>query len=307
MQTQELREHRQVRDVTDIPTLSVVVPWHNTHPTREASWDWMHRWYRQNLPFAEIIQIQPEENEEFNKPTLVNKGVQLAQGEVVIIADSDVLPTVPGVLQEAAAHALYAPWVVPHGQVLRLREEPTARLLTAPVTTTVYPYGPLVRHPYMGVAGGGLIVIRRERFLVMGGFDPVFKGWGGEDTAFGVAADTLLGQHLRYSHVPLLHFYHPPGPRAIHSEYANNVRRVDLYRILAGHGKEVLAQQLGVSVPPRDGWLMTRPKREDSVYEWLLYLNYIGVKPRAAQYGQKLALMNLAVNAEHLRPVVREV
>lgn len=307
MQTQELREHRQARDVTDVPTLSVVVPWHNTHPTRAQSWHWMRRWYEQNMPFAEIIQVQPDEGEEFNKPSLVNKGVQRASGEVVIIADSDVLPAVPDVLPAAASHALYAPWVVPHGQVLRLRDEVTVKLLGEPVTTKVFPYGPLVRHPYMGVAGGGMLVIRRERFLAMGGFDPVFKGWGGEDTAFGIAADTLLGQHLRYAHVPLLHFYHPPGPRAVHVEYARNSKRVELYRVLAAHGKEALAQQLGVSVPSRDGWLMTRPERDDSIYEWLLYLNYLGVKVRSSQIGQKRLLMNMAVSAEYRQPQVREM
>lgn len=299
MQAQSVLDRWRVKDITDVPTLSVVVPWHNTHPTRAQSWNWVKRWYQKHLLTAELIEVQPDEGQPFHKPTLVNRGVQKASGQVVIVADSDVIPTVPGVLQTAAHHALYAPWVVPHGQVLRLREEPTVDFLGEPVTTTRFPSGPLVRHPYKGIAGGGLFVIRRDRFLAAGGFDPVFTGWGGEDTAFGIAADTLLGPHLRYLHVPLVHFYHPPGPRSLHEDYAKNVKRVELYRTLAAYGKDALAAQLGVPVPEQEEWRMKRPTRDDSVFEWLMYLNYLGVKVRSGMTGQKLALINLAVNAEY--------
>ena len=38
MQAQSVLDRWRVRDITDVPTLSVVVPWHNTHPTRAQSW-----------------------------------------------------------------------------------------------------------------------------------------------------------------------------------------------------------------------------------------------------------------------------
>lgn len=280
------------------PAVSVVVPWHNTHPTRAQSWAWLRRWYEHHMPDAEIIEVQPGNGEEFNKPTLVNTGVQKASGEVVIVADSDVIPAVPGILQLAAQHALYAPWVVPHGQVFRLRPEPTTRLLGKPVTTTAFPYTPLVRHPYRGIPGGGAFAIRRELFMQIGGFDPAFTGWGGEDSAFGVVADSLLGVHLRYHHIPLLHLYHPPGPRSLHKDYAANVKRVQFYRQLAEQGREALAQHVGVIPPVRVSQSLPRPKRQDSITAWLLYLNSLGVKVSPRVASQKLSLISMAVNAE---------
>lgn len=282
----------------DVPKLSVVVPWHNTHPTRAQSWRWLKRWYEKNMPFAELVEVQPDEGDDFHKPTLVNAGVEKAHGAVVIVADSDVIPMHPEVLRTAARHALYAPWVVPHGQVLRLRQEPTTKLLGEPPTASRFPTAPLVRHPYTGIPGGGMFIIRRDRFLSIGGFDPEFTGWGGEDTAFGVAADTLLGQHVRYVHVPLVHFFHPPGPRSLHQDYAKNVARVNLYRSLAEQGREALAQELGVPVPEPIEWKMERPQRADTVYEWLLYLGYLGAKTSRHVAVNKLALIHAALNAE---------
>jgi glycosyltransferase involved in cell wall biosynthesis len=286
-----------MRDLSQLVKISVVVPWFNRDPDREASWQWLKRWYRINMPGTELIESSPENDEDFNKPNLVNRGVQRASGDVVIITDADVLPTEPGVLQKAAEQATVASWVVPHGQVLRLRPEPTAQVLSEPVVGVTWPTGPLVRHPYRGIPGGGLIVISRDNFLAMGGFDPVFTGWGGEDSAFGIAADCLLGMHVRYDHVPLLHFYHDPGPRSVDPRYSHNISRVEAYRALA-FNRDAMARFRGIPTPPESKLLVSRPSRDDDIFEWILYLNYLGVKVGQHMRGSKLALMNHAMNNE---------
>jgi hypothetical protein len=53
----------------------------------------------------------------------------------------------------------------------------------------------------------------REAFEVIGGYDPRFRGWGGEDTAAIAAMDTLWGPHTMLPH-PLFHLHHPHAQNA---------------------------------------------------------------------------------------------
>lgn len=287
-----------MRDLREPLKVSVIVPWHNTDPDREASWQWLKLWYKENMPDAELIEISPQDGDTFNKPQLINTAAQYAAGDVLIIADADVLPAEPDALHKAMEHAAVAPWVVPHGHVLRLRPEPTAQALSADVGRSRLPHGPLIRPPYRGIAGGGLFVITRDNFLATGGFDPAFTGWGGEDTAFGIAADCLLGKHLRYDHVPLVHFYHNPGMRSLDPQYAPNMDRVQMYRRLAAAGRDAMAAFRSVPPTQESTLLVSRPERDDDVFEWLLYLNSLGVEVGQHMRGNKLALMNHAVNNE---------
>lgn len=58
---------------------------------------------------------------------------------------------------------------------------------------------------------GGLIVVPRCVWEIVGGFDERFVAWGYEDMAFDFAATTLVAAHLRVSatiHV----FHHPRSP-----------------------------------------------------------------------------------------------
>ena len=55
----------------------------------------------------------------------------------------------------------------------------------------------------------------------MNGFDENFVGWGGEDNAFKLACDQILGPVKRLDG-PLFHLWHPPTERNSHTE--NHVR-----------------------------------------------------------------------------------
>jgi hypothetical protein len=48
----------------------------------------------------------------------------------------------------------------------------------------------------------------RSTWENVGGVDPRFVGWGGEDIAFGWALDTLAGPHTNLG-APLYHLWHP--------------------------------------------------------------------------------------------------
>jgi len=55
---------------------------------------------------------------------------------------------------------------------------------------------------------GFLWVLPRASFEIMGGMDERWRGWGGEDSAFTIAADKVLGVH-RSMAINVISLWHP--------------------------------------------------------------------------------------------------
>lgn len=285
------------------PQVAVVFPWRDQgDEDRLRSKAWLTEWYGEMHPEWDLIHTDGG-SVPWNKPTAINYGVSIAKAmgaEVVIVSDTDVFP-LHDRLRTAARHAMLAPWVVPHGRVLRLRPEPTAELLRRrPGPRTKVPTSPLVRGSYRGMAGGGLFVIRADSFLATGGFDPRFTQWGAEDSAFGVCADAILGPHLRYEHIPLVHMYHDPGQRESNPHFAANVELKREYDRNALE-REAMARMRGVAPVPESQLLMTRPERSASFEDWLLYCYSLGLREQIKMVRDKFGLVALAIQEEHRR------
>jgi hypothetical protein len=287
------------------PQVAVVFPWRDQRDKdRRRSKAWLTEWYGEMHPEWDLILTDGEGAGPWNKPTAINYGVRLAKAlgaQVVVVSDTDVFP-LDDQLATAARHAMVAPWVVPHGRVLRLRQEPTAQLLKRrPGPEMRVPTSPLVRSSYRGMAGGGLFVIRVDNFLSIGGFDPRFTGWGAEDSAFGVCADTLLGAHLRYEHIPLVHMYHDPGLREANPHYGPNVELKRDYDAAAFLGRRHMFEFREMPYFSASKLLVERPSGADSYEEWLLYCYSLGLREEYKSVGTKMGLMSLAITAEHRR------
>lgn len=57
---------------------------------------------------------------------------------------------------------------------------------------------------------GGSIVVSRDAFFAIGGYDEAFVGWGGEDNEFWQRA--LTRKVWQYAYLPLAHLWHAPQP-----------------------------------------------------------------------------------------------
>lgn len=140
----------------------------------------------------------------WSKGAAVADALSRADGDILVLADADSWCD-PDALRLAVDTD--APWVVPHGKVYRLNQRGTAKLYSG-----LLQRGHTARRPYIGPAGGGLVVLGREAYELVGGIDPRFAGWGGEDISFGWALDTLVGPYVRIG-TPLHHLWHPhPAP-----------------------------------------------------------------------------------------------
>lgn len=282
------------------PRVAVVFPWkYQGDEDRQKSKAWITEWYGEMHPEWNLIHTDGHCTE-WNKPTAINFGVNLAKNmgaAVVIVSDTDVFP-LHDRLSTAVRHALVAPWVIPHGRVMRLRKEPTAALLRRDIGPRMkVPTGPLVRGSYRGMAGGGLFVMRTDSFIATGGFDPRFTKWGAEDSAFGVAADTILGQNFRYEHIPLIHLYHDPGPRETNPHYGPNVELKREYDRMALNREAMMAMR-DVPYRPSENILVDRPARSDSVEDWMLYAYSLGLCDTVKQVRDKLGIVALCIQEE---------
>jgi hypothetical protein len=107
--------------------------------------------------------------------------------------------------------------------------------------------GLLEQKPYAGMVGGGCVVLRRDTYVSCP-LDARFRGWGQEDSAWGVALTSLYGAPWRGS-ADLWHLYHPPQPRmsrsrgsmvtwAVFLEYQRAAEQGRMRAYLDGLGKK---------------------------------------------------------------------
>lgn len=144
--------------------------------------------------------------------------------DVLIIHDADVLVDLLAVreavrLVETGATA----WAVPHSEVFRLTQAETGRYYE---TGRIPVLPELTRWPYIGVEGGGAVVMRRSTYDDVP-IDPRFLGWGDEDVCWGWALRTLLGAPWR-SQSRLVHLWHPhaaPGAQRSPRWESDTLRR----------------------------------------------------------------------------------
>ena len=141
--------------------------------------------------------------------------------DVVVLADADCLPDPVGLawaVERAGVHG----WAVPGSKVRRIAPEPTADLLARDPATTDAPdfRAPLESEPHDVLPGGGIVAVNGGLWDEVGGFDPRFKGWGGEDWALGCALTTLSNSMAQIRPGVIWHLFHPaqPGGRVASKE-----------------------------------------------------------------------------------------
>lgn len=227
---------------------------------RLEAWDTVKRSLETHLPSWPIY-------EGFCDPRSWRKGEAVSDAlarmttspDILVVLDADCLVS-PDALQWSVAQVQKgAPWSVPHQLVYRLNAAATIRWRSTAWTTTRFPTPSpedLARSVYQGYAGGGVFVVRRFLYEAVGGIPYAFEGWGGEDQAFALIMDTMVGTHVR-GKADLVHLWHEPQPtKKVHTRNMHTYRKL---RIASKRGPEhfweVLQtlpgiRRLNVQVPP---------------------------------------------------------
>lgn len=190
--------------------VAVLMPSGVTDEWRGNARDFVEAWYARHVDAPVLV---GECSGEWSKGAAFADALGRASStaDVLVLADADSFIAEPrDLLRSIEKCAAGSAWIVPHSRVYRLNAEETERLHREP--TSKPRLGWTCRPMYYAVAGGGITVVRREAFEQVGGVDPRFLGWGGEDVAFGYALETLVGPAV-LDDGQLVHLWHPhPAP-----------------------------------------------------------------------------------------------
>lgn len=201
--------------------LSLIVPLRlERGSVRERSWRWLRQYWAHELPDAEVV-IGRSSGPVFSKTRAVNDAVRRSRGRILCVIDADAY--LPGYVIQACADRLEIDlsrgvrrWFIPYTALYRLTEEASSVVLgSSPLDPYRLPSPPpdeWVESTVGSLHGrryGAMIVIYpREAFDLLGGMDPRFEGWGGEDIAFARALDTLYAKHKTTPN-DVNHIWHP--------------------------------------------------------------------------------------------------
>lgn len=214
--------------------VGLIVPRLAGDPPRDAAWSFVRRRYEALHPDLDVIEADGVHTQPWTKTGAVNRAVEECDHEVLVIADADLIVGA-GALARAVDLSRTG-WAVPHSTVYRLDKDRTQAVLDGPVDVDPCPVidRHLSRKAYYGHAGGGVVVIARWAWTIVGGFDERFDVWGGEDVSLGWALRTLVGPGLRI-HGPLWHLWHPQQSSYNDARFAEGMRLTNRYRQAAGN------------------------------------------------------------------------
>lgn len=232
---------RDYRGVDVIVPLSKQLP-----PEREAAWNHVKAWYHRQFPEWNIIEgICP--TVEWVKGRAIDDALGRAKGEVIVVADCDVIMDPIALRQSVIMVQHGAPWSQPHTMVHRANAAMTQLILrqSAEADPLIPAAAQCERPPHATAPGGGIFAMKRVNYDAIGGIPQAFRGWGSEDKALALLADTLLGPCAQGSAV-LVHLFHPHQQER--KQPQNNVGLLRKLGHAAQHGKDTLVS-LTASLP----------------------------------------------------------
>jgi hypothetical protein len=142
----------------------------------------------------------------YSRSWAFNAGARHARAPVLVLHDNDML--VPRDYATQALKRVREGWEVLNLKrfVFYLSQRHTQAVLSQQASLTASAPESIVQN----LEGGGSMVITREAFDAIGGFDEGFVGWGGEDVEFWERAQTR--RVWPYAHLPIVHLWHAAQP-----------------------------------------------------------------------------------------------
>jgi hypothetical protein len=184
------------------PKVSMLVPWRSVEPTRVANWAWLQKRWAARWPTLEIVIGTDDGTDPFNACAAINDAAQAATGDVFLITDADVVTADIDELKRCAemVYRREVPWMLPWERMVCLNDEDTRSVLESDparerirISEQMENRGER-RH---NQPPGSIQCVSREAFYTIGGYDERFRGWGGGDSSFFWAMDTIIGPHKR--------------------------------------------------------------------------------------------------------------
>jgi len=214
-----------------LPVTRMIVPRRRDNGHRDRLWAFCRQHWRDNLDGLGDWQLAEGHHDDgpFNRSAAINRAAELGatrEWDVAIILDADVILDPTQVFDGVRLAAETGCMVLPFRKRLSLTEAGTREIVDHPAVG--YPWGQWVEEEQDWNVSTAVIVTR-ELFDQVGGFDERFVGWGGEDEAFHAACLALAG--VSRVDGPAWHLWHPRSPWRDHGtvDYAQVLGLADRY------------------------------------------------------------------------------
>lgn len=180
--------------------IPICVPYRGDGGHRDQSWAFVREWWT-SLEIGPVI--TGDVDGPFNRAAARNAAAHIAGSwDVAIFGDADTFMPDPAPIRRAI-EGVDGRVVLPHDRYAALTSYGTRQLLRGRRWQRHVKYEredvPL-----------GIVVVSRQAWETVGGFDERFTSWGGEDVAFRSASTTLSA----VARIPgtLVHLWHPRDP-----------------------------------------------------------------------------------------------
>ena len=193
--------------------LSIIFPYRKSNQAREDNLNYTVQWYKNCFPEAEIIIADDDDPNDFNRGRALNIGVAQSSGDVLILADGDLIVPILTLRRCVDLASSYG-MIVPFSAITYLNLPATRRVLAGDNPFHRYADSQL----WTLKAMGGCNIMTRKNFYAAGGFDPNFRGWGFEDVAFCLAIRFWVGP-IFWEQGSATHLIHPTSMRSASTQY----------------------------------------------------------------------------------------
>lgn len=182
--------------------------------SRQAIHDWVFDRYRTLWPDAEIFESEGPEGPP-NRAAMRNHAIgaafEMGGADVVLNADADVVPCFGPItegLQSIERFPDKVKWVTPYTEYVKAGRTGSRKIMAGVQPSGLKP-SELGWRTNTGTAG--LMLITREAWETVGGYDETFTEWGGEDDAIVTALRYLVHPVTRIP-ATCIHLEHDRAP-----------------------------------------------------------------------------------------------